>query len=171
MIAFRVQSQQFNRSLYECVFMQCFQIWSWECLCTMMCFRKSMEYSEKSMEEALKKVETMQADLGGTEILQPLQHIYSQPCIPKQPRQVIKTWTFMLPENLRNKMSVFCSSYWFLTFFFRRNTAYTFVSFVDICYTSTNSTMLSMITDIYNPPKNGFIDLFKSFSCSSNLSK
>uniref|UniRef100_A0A3B3I0N2 von Willebrand factor A domain containing 5A n=1 Tax=Oryzias latipes TaxID=8090 RepID=A0A3B3I0N2_ORYLA len=51
-------------------------------------FPKSVEYNEKSMEEALKKVKVMQADLGGTEILQPLQHIYSQPCISNQPRQL-----------------------------------------------------------------------------------
>ncbi|XP_061574905.1 von Willebrand factor A domain-containing protein 5A-like isoform X2 [Cololabis saira] len=51
-------------------------------------FPKSEEYSEKSMEEALKKVEEMSADMGGTEILQPLKHIYSQPCIPNQPRQL-----------------------------------------------------------------------------------
>ncbi|XP_053176692.1 von Willebrand factor A domain-containing protein 5A-like [Scomber japonicus] len=51
-------------------------------------FPKSVEYSEKTMEEALKKVENMDADLGGTEILQPLKHIYSQPCIPSQPRQL-----------------------------------------------------------------------------------
>ncbi|XP_067450285.1 von Willebrand factor A domain-containing protein 5A-like isoform X5 [Thunnus thynnus] len=51
-------------------------------------FPKSVEYSEKTMEEALKKVEKMDADLGGTEILEPLKHIYSQPCIPSQPRQL-----------------------------------------------------------------------------------
>ncbi|KAM9733627.1 von Willebrand factor A domain-containing protein 5A-like isoform 1-T1 [Menidia menidia] len=51
-------------------------------------FPTSVEYSEKTMEDALKKVEQMQANLGGTEILQPLRHIYSQPCIPKQPRQL-----------------------------------------------------------------------------------
>ncbi|RVE64487.1 hypothetical protein OJAV_G00126350 [Oryzias javanicus] len=51
-------------------------------------FPKSVEYSEKSMEEALKKVEGMQANLGGTEILQPLKHIYSQPSISNQPRQL-----------------------------------------------------------------------------------
>ncbi|XP_070761387.1 von Willebrand factor A domain-containing protein 5A-like [Enoplosus armatus] len=51
-------------------------------------FPKSVEYSQKTMEEALKKVEHMGADLGGTEILEPLKHIYSQPCIPKQPRQL-----------------------------------------------------------------------------------
>ncbi|XP_039454044.1 von Willebrand factor A domain-containing protein 5A-like isoform X2 [Oreochromis aureus] len=51
-------------------------------------FSKSVEYGEKTMEEALKKVEKMEADLGGTEILEPLKHIYSQPCIQNQPRQL-----------------------------------------------------------------------------------
>ncbi|XP_049431846.1 von Willebrand factor A domain-containing protein 5A-like [Epinephelus fuscoguttatus] len=51
-------------------------------------FSKSVEYSQKTLEEALKKVEVMDADLGGTEILQPLEHIYSQPTIPNQPRQL-----------------------------------------------------------------------------------
>ncbi|XP_069390568.1 von Willebrand factor A domain-containing protein 5A-like isoform X2 [Paralichthys olivaceus] len=51
-------------------------------------FPKSVEYSEKSLEEALKTVQAMQADLGGTEIIEPLKHIYSQPCIPNQPRQL-----------------------------------------------------------------------------------
>ncbi|CAI5677703.1 unnamed protein product [Oreochromis niloticus] len=50
-------------------------------------FPKSVEYGEKTMEEALKKVEQMEADHGGTEILEPLKHIYSQPCIQNQPRQ------------------------------------------------------------------------------------
>ncbi|XP_063350285.1 von Willebrand factor A domain-containing protein 5A-like isoform X2 [Pelmatolapia mariae] len=51
-------------------------------------FPKSVEYSQQTMEEALKTVEQMEANLGGTEILQPLKHIYSQPCIPNQPRQL-----------------------------------------------------------------------------------
>ncbi|XP_059187462.1 von Willebrand factor A domain-containing protein 5A-like isoform X2 [Centropristis striata] len=51
-------------------------------------FPKSVEYSQQTMEEALKKVEEMEADLGGTEILEPLKHIYSQHCIPNQPRQL-----------------------------------------------------------------------------------
>ncbi|XP_070399515.1 von Willebrand factor A domain-containing protein 5A isoform X5 [Nothobranchius furzeri] len=50
-------------------------------------FPESVKYNRKTMEEAMKKVQEMGANLGGTEILQPLQHIYSQPCIPKQPRQ------------------------------------------------------------------------------------
>ncbi|XP_034080598.1 von Willebrand factor A domain-containing protein 5A-like isoform X2 [Gymnodraco acuticeps] len=51
-------------------------------------FPKSVEYSEKTMEEALKKVEFMEDDLGGTEILEALKHIYSQACIPNQSRQL-----------------------------------------------------------------------------------
>ncbi|XP_047450913.1 von Willebrand factor A domain-containing protein 5A-like isoform X2 [Mugil cephalus] len=51
-------------------------------------FPQSVEYNQKTMEEALKKVEKMEANLGGTEILEPLQHIYRQPCIPSQPRQL-----------------------------------------------------------------------------------
>uniref|UniRef100_A0A8D3BLF0 von Willebrand factor A domain-containing protein 5A-like n=1 Tax=Scophthalmus maximus TaxID=52904 RepID=A0A8D3BLF0_SCOMX len=51
-------------------------------------FPQSVEYSEKTLEEALRRVEAMDADLGGTEILQPLKHILSQPCIPSQPRQL-----------------------------------------------------------------------------------
>ncbi|XP_071216064.1 von Willebrand factor A domain-containing protein 5A-like isoform X7 [Salvelinus alpinus] len=51
-------------------------------------FPKSVEYSQKTMDEALQKVKAMRADLGGTEILQPLKHIYRQPCLPDQPRQL-----------------------------------------------------------------------------------
>ncbi|KAK9521328.1 hypothetical protein VZT92_021145 [Zoarces viviparus] len=51
-------------------------------------FPKSVEYNQKTMDEALKNVEEMKANLGGTEILKPLKHIYSQPCIPNQPRQL-----------------------------------------------------------------------------------
>uniref|UniRef100_A0A3B5Q429 von Willebrand factor A domain-containing protein 5A-like n=1 Tax=Xiphophorus maculatus TaxID=8083 RepID=A0A3B5Q429_XIPMA len=51
-------------------------------------FPKSVEYSEKTMKEALEKVEKMESNLGGTEILRPLNHIYSQACIPKHPRQL-----------------------------------------------------------------------------------
>ncbi|XP_063349295.1 von Willebrand factor A domain-containing protein 5A-like isoform X2 [Pelmatolapia mariae] len=51
-------------------------------------FSKSVEYSQKTMKEALKKVQEMEADLGGTEILEPLKHIYSQSCIQNQPRQL-----------------------------------------------------------------------------------
>ncbi|KAK5904483.1 hypothetical protein CesoFtcFv8_006040 [Champsocephalus esox] len=51
-------------------------------------FPKSVEYSQETMEEALKKVGEMEANLGGTEILRPLKDIYSHACIPNQPRQL-----------------------------------------------------------------------------------
>ncbi|XP_062329054.1 von Willebrand factor A domain-containing protein 5A-like isoform X2 [Osmerus eperlanus] len=51
-------------------------------------FPKSVEYSQQTMDNALNKVQTMGADMGGTEILEPLKHIYSQSCIPNQPRQL-----------------------------------------------------------------------------------
>ncbi|CAI5677689.1 unnamed protein product [Oreochromis niloticus] len=58
------------------------------CVLSGSIWNKSVEYGEKTMEEALKKVEQMEADHGGTEILEPLKHIYSQPCIQNQPRQL-----------------------------------------------------------------------------------
>ena len=51
-------------------------------------FPKSVEYKQDTMEEAVKKAEMMEADMGGTEILRPLKHIYKQPCIPGHPRQL-----------------------------------------------------------------------------------
>ncbi|KAL1247152.1 hypothetical protein QQF64_022528 [Cirrhinus molitorella] len=51
-------------------------------------FPQSVEYNQDSMDQALKRVKEMQADMGGTEILQPLKHIYSQPCYPNHPRQL-----------------------------------------------------------------------------------
>ncbi|XP_070826565.1 von Willebrand factor A domain-containing protein 5A-like isoform X2 [Chaetodon trifascialis] len=51
-------------------------------------FPESVEYSQMTMETALEKVEQMGADLGGTQILKPLKHIYSKSCIPGQPRQL-----------------------------------------------------------------------------------
>ncbi|XP_019222942.1 von Willebrand factor A domain-containing protein 5A isoform X5 [Oreochromis niloticus] len=51
-------------------------------------FSTSVKYKQKNVKIALTKIEQMEADLGGTEILEPLKHIYSQPCIPKQPRQL-----------------------------------------------------------------------------------
>ncbi|XP_051740048.1 von Willebrand factor A domain-containing protein 5A-like isoform X4 [Ctenopharyngodon idella] len=51
-------------------------------------FPQSVVYSEDTMEEALKRVKNMRADMGGTRILQPLKHIYSQPCYPDHPRQL-----------------------------------------------------------------------------------
>ncbi|XP_073669403.1 von Willebrand factor A domain-containing protein 5A-like isoform X2 [Paramisgurnus dabryanus] len=51
-------------------------------------FPQSVVYNQNTMDQALKKVNEMTADMGGTEILQPLEHIYSQPCYPEHPRQL-----------------------------------------------------------------------------------
>ncbi|XP_073720722.1 von Willebrand factor A domain-containing protein 5A isoform X7 [Misgurnus anguillicaudatus] len=51
-------------------------------------FPQSVVYNQDTMDQALKKVNEMTANMGGTEILQPLKHIYSQPCYPEHPRQL-----------------------------------------------------------------------------------
>ncbi|MED6288396.1 hypothetical protein CHARACLAT_026089, partial [Characodon lateralis] len=51
-------------------------------------FSQSVKYNQKTMENALKKVEKMEANLGGTEILEPLKDIYSKQSIPSHPRQL-----------------------------------------------------------------------------------
>ncbi|KAG9280765.1 von Willebrand factor A domain-containing protein 5A-like isoform X9 [Astyanax mexicanus] len=51
-------------------------------------FPKSVEYTEETMDQAVKRVKEMKSDMGGTEILEPLRNIYSQQCIPNHPRQV-----------------------------------------------------------------------------------
>ncbi|XP_066541336.1 von Willebrand factor A domain-containing protein 5A-like isoform X2 [Hoplias malabaricus] len=51
-------------------------------------FPKSVEYTQKTMEEAMKKVAAINADMGGTELLKPLKHIYSEVYLPDHPRQV-----------------------------------------------------------------------------------
>ncbi|XP_055970809.1 von Willebrand factor A domain-containing protein 5A-like [Sorex fumeus] len=51
-------------------------------------FNKSVEYTQKTMEEALNRVKLLKANLGGTEILNPLQIIYQAPSIPDHPLQL-----------------------------------------------------------------------------------
>ncbi|XP_013765860.1 von Willebrand factor A domain-containing protein 5A-like [Pundamilia nyererei] len=55
-----------------------------------MGYHKSVEYSQETMQEALKNVDHMEADLGGSGMLEPLKYIYNQPCIPSHPRQSIE---------------------------------------------------------------------------------
>ncbi|XP_069326860.1 von Willebrand factor A domain-containing protein 5A isoform X2 [Eulemur rufifrons] len=51
-------------------------------------FPESVEYTQQTMEEALGRVKHIRADLGGTEILAPLQNIYRAPSIPGHPLQL-----------------------------------------------------------------------------------
>lgn len=82
-------------------------------ICPSIHCSKSVEYTQKTMDEALKKVKTINANLGGTEILRPLQHIFRQTCIPNQPRQVMELpirkhsssvfeWSHPTPNELKH---------------------------------------------------------------------
>ncbi|XP_043935469.1 von Willebrand factor A domain-containing protein 5A-like [Protopterus annectens] len=51
-------------------------------------FRKSVEYNQKSMNSAMKKIKSFDSDLGGTNILEPLQHIFSKSLKKGYSRQV-----------------------------------------------------------------------------------
>ncbi|XP_031572137.1 von Willebrand factor A domain-containing protein 5A-like [Actinia tenebrosa] len=51
-------------------------------------FTKSEVYSDSSVDVACSHAQSMQADLGGTEILRPLQDVFSEPLIKGYPRQV-----------------------------------------------------------------------------------
>lgn len=51
-------------------------------------FPKSVPYNQENLDTAMTHTETMEADLGGTELLGPLQHIFKQPLLSGLPRQV-----------------------------------------------------------------------------------
>ncbi|XP_027267638.1 von Willebrand factor A domain-containing protein 5A isoform X5 [Cricetulus griseus] len=51
-------------------------------------FPESVKYTQETMEESMKRVKHLRADLGGTEILTPLLNIYKGPSIPGHPLQV-----------------------------------------------------------------------------------
>ncbi|XP_030774249.1 von Willebrand factor A domain-containing protein 5A isoform X2 [Rhinopithecus roxellana] len=81
-------------------------------------FPKSVKYTQQTMEEALGRVKLMQADLGGTEILAPLQNIYRGPSIPGHPLQLFVftdgevTDTFSVIKEVRiNRQKHRCFSF------------------------------------------------------------
>ncbi|XP_021104698.1 von Willebrand factor A domain-containing protein 5A isoform X2 [Heterocephalus glaber] len=51
-------------------------------------FPESVKYTQQTMEEAVERVQLLKADLGGTEILTPLQKIFRGPSIPGHPLQL-----------------------------------------------------------------------------------
>ncbi|XP_053304522.1 von Willebrand factor A domain-containing protein 5A-like [Spea bombifrons] len=51
-------------------------------------FPESVAYTQESMTESIKRINELEADLGGTEILQPLQKIYKTAVRPEHPRQL-----------------------------------------------------------------------------------
>ncbi|NP_001079962.1 von Willebrand factor A domain containing 5A S homeolog [Xenopus laevis] len=51
-------------------------------------FPETIEYTQETMDEAVKKVNQIEANMGGTEILQPLMKIYKTAVRPDHPRQL-----------------------------------------------------------------------------------
>ena len=51
-------------------------------------FPSSVQYNQKNLDVAIQHAETLQADLGGTELLSPLKYVFSQQLLPGLPRQV-----------------------------------------------------------------------------------
>ena len=51
-------------------------------------FPDAVAYNQEHLDTAISHTESMNADLGGTELLSPLQHIFRQPVSPGLPRQV-----------------------------------------------------------------------------------
>ncbi|XP_074158838.1 von Willebrand factor A domain-containing protein 5A-like isoform X2 [Sminthopsis crassicaudata] len=81
-------------------------------------FPESVVYTQQSMEEAVQRVKALDADLGGTEILEPLKDIYRKSCRPGHPRQlfvftdgeVCDTWQ-VIAEVQRNNQNHRCFSF------------------------------------------------------------
>ncbi|XP_072468958.1 von Willebrand factor A domain-containing protein 5A-like isoform X3 [Notamacropus eugenii] len=81
-------------------------------------FPDSVEYTQQSMEKAVRRVQALQANLGGTEILEPLKNIYSKSCRPGYPRQlflftdgeVCDTWK-VIAEVQRHSQNHRCFSF------------------------------------------------------------
>uniref|UniRef100_UPI00398ECFF0 von Willebrand factor A domain-containing protein 5A-like isoform X2 n=1 Tax=Pristiophorus japonicus TaxID=55135 RepID=UPI00398ECFF0 len=81
-------------------------------------FPASVEYNQESMKSALEKLKGIEADMGGTEILQPLTAIYSRPCKPGHPRQLfvftdgeVSNTKMVLAEVRKNAHSHRCFSF------------------------------------------------------------
>lgn len=51
-------------------------------------FPSSIPYNQENLDQAISHAKSLQANLGGTELLSPLQHIFKQPLLPGLPRQV-----------------------------------------------------------------------------------
>nr|XP_032640736.1 von Willebrand factor A domain-containing protein 5A-like isoform X2 [Chelonoidis abingdonii] len=51
-------------------------------------YPQSVAYTQQTMAESLQRIQQLQANLGGTEILAPLQAIYRSPCRDRHPRQL-----------------------------------------------------------------------------------
>lgn len=78
-------------------------------------FPESVPYDQEHLDFAISHAETLQADLGGTELLSPLQHIFHQRTLPGLPRQVfvltdgsVSNTQFCINEVSRNSDKCRC---------------------------------------------------------------
>ncbi|XP_078060285.1 von Willebrand factor A domain-containing protein 5A-like isoform X2 [Mustelus asterias] len=81
-------------------------------------FPESVEYNQESMQKALEDLKGVDADMGGTEILNPLSAIYRTPCKPGHPRQLfvftdgeVSNTKMVIAEVRRNSPSHRCFSF------------------------------------------------------------
>ena len=51
-------------------------------------FPQSVAYSQESLDKAVSHTQSVDADLGGTELLPPLQHIFGMKTLSGRPRQI-----------------------------------------------------------------------------------
>ncbi|KAM3821591.1 von Willebrand factor A domain-containing protein 5A-like [Vipera latastei] len=51
-------------------------------------YPQSVKYTQQTMDTSVQRVKELRCDLGGTEIVKPLNAIYSQPCLEEHPRQI-----------------------------------------------------------------------------------
>ncbi|XP_072411602.1 von Willebrand factor A domain-containing protein 5A-like isoform X1 [Chiloscyllium punctatum] len=81
-------------------------------------FPESIEYNQQSMKAALATLDGISADMGGTEILEPLRAIYSKPCKASHPRQLfvftdgeVSNTKMVIDEVQKNAHSHRCFSF------------------------------------------------------------
>ncbi|KAM3821590.1 von Willebrand factor A domain-containing protein 5A-like isoform 2-T3 [Vipera latastei] len=51
-------------------------------------YPQSVKYTQETMDTSVQRVKELRCDLGGTQIVKPLNAIYSQPCLEEHPRQI-----------------------------------------------------------------------------------
>ena len=54
----------------------------------MKLFPESVPYNQENLDKAVAHANSLQADLGGTELYQPLEHIFNEPLISHLTRQI-----------------------------------------------------------------------------------
>ncbi|KAH1183430.1 hypothetical protein KIL84_004922 [Mauremys mutica] len=81
-------------------------------------YPQTVEYTQQTMAESLQRIQLLQADLGGTRILEPLRAIYRSPCRDGHPRQLfvftdgeVENTQDVITEVWRNRGTHRCFSF------------------------------------------------------------